>query len=424
MTDRFPWKRAGFVGTRFAGTDGVSLETTKWARVLQALGIEAVYFSGLSDLPREISWVTPRAFFDHPEIASLQRLCFGKNQHRTPETTEALWRIARELKDELYRFREVLAPDFLVIENALAIPMNVPLGLAITEFIAETGIPAVAHHHDFAWERDRFRVSAVQDLLHLAFPPDLPSLRHAVINREAQRQLGLRRGVTAPVVPNVFDFSLPTPGPDEYNSDLRESLGIGPDQLVLLQPTRIIARKGIEHALELAARLAHRNPLFVVPHHEYDEGDEYTRRICEYAEQLGVSLMLRPDRIGLDRGTTAQGEKIYSLWDLYVQADFVTYPSLYEGFGNAFVEAVFFGKPLLVNRYSVYREDIEPLGFQAVTIEGYLTQAAVEEVEALLDNPGEQERRARRNRDIATRYFSRDLLERKIRGLLEELPRG
>nr|WP_040587799.1 glycosyltransferase family 4 protein [Alkalispirochaeta alkalica] len=423
MTHRGPWKRAGFVGTRFAGTDGVSLETTKWARVLNDLGIEAVYFSGLSDLPRDISRVAPLAFFDHPEVASLQRRCFGTIRQRSPETTEELWRIARSLKQELYRFCDTLAPDFLVIENALAIPMHIPLGLAITEFIAETGIPSLAHHHDFAWERDRFRTGVVQDLLGMAFPPDLPSLRHAVINREAQRQLGLRRGVSSTVVPNVFDFSLPQPGPDEYNRDLRESLGIAPDRLVLLQPTRIIARKGIEHALELAARLAHRNPLFVVPHHESDEGDEYTRRICDYAEQLGVDMMVRPDRIGLNRGKTDRGEKVYSLWDLYVHADFVTFPSLYEGYGNAFVEALFFGKPLLVNRYSVYREDIEPLGFQAVTIEGYLTQAAVEEVEALLDNPDERERQARLNREIATRHLSLDLLEEKITMLLDDLPR-
>jgi hypothetical protein len=30
--------RIGFVGTRFSGTDGVSLETQKWASVLEAQG--------------------------------------------------------------------------------------------------------------------------------------------------------------------------------------------------------------------------------------------------------------------------------------------------------------------------------------------------------------------------------------------------
>ena len=43
--------------------------------------------------------------------------------------------------------------DLIVPENALSIPMHVPLGMAITELIAETGIPTIAHHHDFYWER-------------------------------------------------------------------------------------------------------------------------------------------------------------------------------------------------------------------------------------------------------------------------------
>jgi hypothetical protein len=46
----------------------------------------------------------------------------------------------------------------------------------------------------------------------------------------------------------------------------------------------------------------------------------------------------------------------------YAHADFVTFPSLYEGFGNALVEAMYFRMPTLVNRYSVYVSDIAPLG--------------------------------------------------------------
>jgi hypothetical protein len=50
----------------------------------------------------------------------------------------------------------------------------------------------------------------------------------------------------------------------------------------------------------------------------------------------------------------ADGRKIYSLADIYPHADFVTYPSLIEGFGNAFLEAIYFRKPLLMQRYDGY----------------------------------------------------------------------
>ena len=35
----------------------------------------------------------------------------------------------------------------------MTIPVHVPLGLAMTEVIAETSMRTIAHHHDFAWER-------------------------------------------------------------------------------------------------------------------------------------------------------------------------------------------------------------------------------------------------------------------------------
>ena len=39
--------RIGFISTRFSGTDGVSLETAKWARVLEEMGHTCFYFAGM-----------------------------------------------------------------------------------------------------------------------------------------------------------------------------------------------------------------------------------------------------------------------------------------------------------------------------------------------------------------------------------------
>jgi hypothetical protein len=51
--------------------------------------------------------------------------------------------------------------------------------------------------------------------------------------------------------------------------------------------------------------------------------------------------------VGETRQLDSEGQKVYTLWDLYPHAALVTYPSLYEGFGNAFLEAVYFRVPLL-----------------------------------------------------------------------------
>ena len=74
----------------------------------------------------------------------------------------------------------------LIPENALAISMNIPLGMAITELLAETCMPTIVHHHDFSWERKRFLINAVQDYLQYAFPPHLHCIRHVAINPKAK----------------------------------------------------------------------------------------------------------------------------------------------------------------------------------------------------------------------------------------------
>ena len=56
------------------------------------------------------------------------------------------------VKRSLHTFIEDFEIQLLKVENALSLPMNVPLGLALTELIAGTNIPTIAHHHDFYWE--------------------------------------------------------------------------------------------------------------------------------------------------------------------------------------------------------------------------------------------------------------------------------
>ena len=108
-----------------------------------------------------------------------------------------------------------------MVQNALAIPVNIPLGLAITEFIIETGMPTIAHHHDFFWERERFNSAAAGDYLRAAFPPVHPNIQHVVINSLAGHQFGKFLGASWVLVPNVLDFKVLPPEPDDYNRDLK-----------------------------------------------------------------------------------------------------------------------------------------------------------------------------------------------------------
>jgi glycosyltransferase involved in cell wall biosynthesis len=417
--DRSPVsRRVGFVSTRFLGTDGVSLETSKWAEVLERLGHRCFYFAGASDRAPERSRVVPEALFSHPEIHEIYTVAFSQRV-RPPETTRRVLQLKDYLKDQIGAFVRDFEIDVLLVENALAIPLNLPLGLALTEFIAETGFVTLAHHHDFFWERKRFLVNCVWDYLNMAFPPHLSSIRHVVINSSAANQLSLRTGISSWLIPNVMDLDHPPPPPDDYARDVRTALGVAPDERFFLQPTRVVQRKGIEHAIELVNRLGVKARL-VISNASGDEGDDYERRVREYARLLNVPTNFEADVIKDRRGRTAEGRKIYTLWDVYPHADLVTYPSDIEGFGNAFLEAIYFKRPIVVNNYSIFDIDIKPKGFRVIEFDGYITDETVRRVKQVLDEPAVARQMAEHNYQLAKQYYSYATLERRLQMLMAD----
>ena len=134
--------RVGFVSTRLAGTDGVSLETAKWVTMLERLGHTCFYLAGQLDTPPERSRLVPEAFWKHPDIDEIQVAAFSLPT-RPPEITNRIYKLTAYLKEQLYAFVRDFQIELLIVQNALAIPMNIPLGIALTELIAETGLPTI-----------------------------------------------------------------------------------------------------------------------------------------------------------------------------------------------------------------------------------------------------------------------------------------
>lgn len=413
-------KNVGFVSTRIAGTDGVSLEIEKWATVLERNKFNCFYFAGLLDRESTKSFLVEEAHFDHPENLKISREVFGKRK-RPREITELIQGLKDFLKQKIYEFVQKFKIDLLIPENALAIPMNIPLGLAITEFIAETGIPTIAHHHDFYWERERFLVNGVQDYLHWAFPPDLPSIQHVVINSLASEQLSHRKGISNTLIPNVYDFEN-YPSPDtSHCTALRKAIGLAENELFILQPTRVVPRKWIERAIEIASLMMPKNPSLIISHSLKDEGDLYAKRIVEYANNLGVNLIFIEKLITSHHNRTNPKGNSYTIGDVYKCADLVTYPSGYEGFGNAFLEAIYYKKPIVVNRYSIYVVDIEPKGFDVITIDGFVTRETIKKINQVLRNEEYRTRMVEGNYQLALEYFSYEVLEKRLVYLIDRL---
>ncbi len=382
----------GFVSTRFAGLDGVTLEAAKLAEVARQAGHEVVWFAG--ELGPEFSpgRLVPDAHFDSDANRALQARCFGV-EDSSFEVRQTLHDRAAAVEDELRGFVDYYDVDVLVPQNSSTIPMQLPLGVATASLLSQTGMRAVAHHHDFAWERERFSPTGVADVLKRAFPPNAPGIRHMVINSLAQDELLARRGIRSAVLPNVMDFERP-PAPGNPGA-FRTYAGLDADDLLLLQPTRIIPRKAIEDAIILADRLGPPAKV-VITHPEHDEGDTYSGLLEQVAAEHRVDLRFCP--VG-EPGTP-------SLADAYAAADLVTYPSRIEGFGNALLEACFYRRPLLVNRYPVYVADIAPSGLRVIEMDGAITDAVVAEVQQWLGDPRAVEDAVAHNYQVCVEHFS------------------
>ncbi len=411
--------RIGFISTRLAGTDGVSLETYKLAAVLQEMGHKIFYCAG--ELDGEIpGMLIPEIHFEDAVAQSLGERAFGGSE-ADPTLLNDIADRAEVLKRPLAKFLDDYKVDFVIPQNIFAIPMQLPLAKALADLMEERALPGLAHNHDFYWERDRFLENCIQTFLDTYFPPDLPTLHQAVINSLAQKALKHRRGLESMLIPNVFDFATPPPGIDDYNADFRQVIGLREDDWLILQPTRVIPRKGIELTIELVARLNNPKAKVVITHHAGDEGMSYLQHLESIAKNEGVDLLYVADRVSDYRRLEPDRRKTYALWDTYPHADFVAYPSLIEGFGNALIETIYFRKPALVNRYEVYKADIGPLGFQFAEIDGGITAEAVEKVRYWLTNPKETKKIVNHNYELGRKRFSYQTLEKLLSSIFQEV---
>ncbi len=406
--------RVGFVSTRIAGTDGVSLEIAKWAAVIERGGIECYYIAGESDRPADRSFIIEEAHFNHPAILDITRQAFGV-ELRTPELTNDIAELTRVIRDKLDEAIRAFDLDALIVENALTIPMNLPLGIALVHEVQERPIVCLAHHHDFHWERDRFLINCVDDVIHFAFPPALHQIQHVVINSLASEEFSRRTGLSCRIIPNVMDYANPPDPPDDYSRQFRQEIGVNDGDLLILQPTRVVARKGIEHAIELVRRLAPDRAKLVITHASGDEGDAYAKRIREFAELLNVDVIFADRWISDQRGTGPDGRKLFTIQDVYPQADLVSYPSTYEGFGNAFLEAVYYKCPVVCNRYAIYRADIEPCGVRPILFDGFPTDETVDEIHRVLTDSEYRREMVEHNYEVASRFFSYEVVEEELR---------
>jgi len=421
--------RIGIIIGRIGGVDGVALETEKWIEVLRSMGHDIYIISGqFQERPMDPDKETlvPEMSFFSPESYWSQKKAFFYPETNPQELIEHLNLYSKVIYKKIIQWAQTNRIELLISENASALPSHLEMGLAINKAVHKLGLPTITHDHDFAWERgDRYKSphEEINKFVETVFPLIAPNSIHAVINSNAAKTLKERFGRDSVNVPNVMDFKLPFGEKNEKNKRLPEYLGFPGDQIFLYQITRIVRRKGIEVAIDLVEKLNdNKIKLIITGNYADDAGSAYYNELQEQIHNLKLSDQVRFSyHLFHNKGLApSEGDVMFSLSDAYAHATACTYFSTYEGFGNAFVEAVLAKCPIFVNNYKpVYMPDIGSKGFKTVMLEdNRLTDTAVKDMAEIIYNPTLASEIAAYNFELGKKYFSYETLREKLDELI------
>jgi glycosyltransferase involved in cell wall biosynthesis len=244
-----------------------------------------------------------------------------------------------------------------------------------------------------------------------------------VINSIAKKELFRLQEIEAEIIPNVFDYEKVRVKRDRYNILFRNDFAIDDDDIVALAPVRVIPRKDIRTSIKIVRDLQEKidkRIVLIISGSTTDVGKLHVSGLKRFAQRFNVYFMIIGDRIAARR-TRMEGKRIYTPWDAYSNADFIIYPSLQEGWGNAFCEAIAFKKLIVVRRYPTFITDIENYGFEVVAFNKY-SKNVVNRIYYLLNNKDEIKKMAERNLQIAKKNLSFRVLKKKLKKILNEYP--
>lgn len=421
----------GIIIGRIGGIDGVALETEKWIKILKKLGHQVHVLCGIVEsVSIENITIIPELDFHHPLSIREQEQAFFRQHVNEDRLISRLERETGRLETQILAWIVREKIEVLVSQNATALPCHLTMGWAIKNILEKTNIPCVAHNHDFHWERgDRYKTQygSIRKLVKDCFPVNLPNVHHVVINQYSKAELKKRFNINAVVVPNVMDFNKPYAQVDDFNKNMLKDLGLDPvNDIPLFQITRIGKRKRIDTSIELISKLDDPNVKLVITGTPADDKNAlHYAELLEMVEELQLHDRVHfvGDRFSGFRIVRKKRKSMYSIEDGYVHARACTYFSEYEGFGNAFVEAIVAKLPIFVNNYKpVYWPDLGSKGFETVMIENNkLTDKAVAEIKDIIHNPKRCQEIAEHNFSIGKDNFSFEVLEQLLEGVFSKV---
>ncbi len=375
-----------FISGKLGDIDGVSMEAAKWISVLHSRGHRIFTVAGEYRrfnplVPDSRRLLVPSLSFDSERQVYYEKQIFPHLENSdTRLSDDELEQLKEELREEgravaseIYDFLLKNSIDLIIAENTNAMPMTLLGAMAVYDLTEVREVAAVFHHHDFWWERSRYSDCLIEDVLHEIMPPVSISNEHVVLSSYAEHILTSVKRIRPYLIPDCENFENP-PLKDEYNSSFRRDFGFTDDDILVVQPTRIVPRKRIEDSMKLCGVMKKKYPglasriKFIVTLYPGDEEEcRYPQKVEEAAREVGVDLNLIHRRIRAER-KIEEGVKYYTNADVLVNADLVCYMPRWEGFGNSLLEAFAAKVPVVTSTYLVYKTDIKGSGVRPVEV--------------------------------------------------------
>jgi glycosyltransferase involved in cell wall biosynthesis len=441
---------------KILGTDGVSLEMNKWAQILTEMG-QDVFLLG-AEIGSDNNIIHPCMHHTTKVAKSLYNYSFvnKKDFISDEEYKVVLLREAKKAEKVIDAFVEMNKIDLIMPKNVWSVAMNPSVAIALERVVIKHGLSVLALHHDFFWERIggvHYSCLYAKRMADDYIPPTNKRYHHVVINQQGHDSLLYKKGLESTIIPNVLNFNQKPWGIDDYNKDFKKTLGLSNDDIIFLQATRLVERKGIELAIDLICtlndqksslmgkslydgRIINENTnfkLLCVGYSSDDSTGTYVERLIERAKSKNVDLIFKSEFISHEREIVNEIKK-YSLWDSYVFADIITYPSYWEGWGNQFLEGLFAKVPMVVYEYPVFITDIKDRGFDYISLgriyakddktrlidisQLILKTAAKKTIRYLVDNDY-RVKKTNMNFYIGKKYFSLQTLRKALDKLIK-----
>lgn len=383
-------QKIGICHYRVGQTDGVSLEIKKRKRVLEDMGYTVKLISGERQVGAD--YIIPELEFDREEIVKIKLNAFSKRKDYTSEKDliKDIYKVAKVIEKKFLEINKKENFDLLYLHNIFTHGRHIAAAKAFCDIQQRTDIKFISVNHDFyEFYGDMYipKLKAIKVYLKKFVPPSTSKIKHIVINSITKKHLFDKIGQKAMIFPDTFNFDQKSWVKDDYNSTLLSDLGIKDCDLVILQATRIVERKAIELTIDFTTKLQKKRKdlvgktlynmkkitkdskiILLLAGYTEPASKEYGRKLNRLCNKNKIKAIFAEDFIQDQRSKRKDGKKIYSLWDSYVYADLVSYPSTWEGWGNQFIEAVFAKKPIIIFEYPVFKADIKKEGYSVISL--------------------------------------------------------